>query len=51
VQTVRADGSSAKLSLRAWGAFTAGVRADDGKTTLELDLSLDSSFPHRFRAR
>ncbi|GAB2802758.1 hypothetical protein GCM10027275_56280 [Rhabdobacter roseus] len=29
----------AELTLTAWGAFTVGAEADDGATTLELDLS------------
>jgi hypothetical protein len=29
----------ATLHLRAWGAFTVGAVADDGKTLLELDLA------------
>lgn len=31
----------APLVLRAWGAFTVGAIADDGKTMLELDLASD----------
>ncbi len=41
----------AKLELIAWGAFTIGAEADNGKTKLELDLaklpSVDSEFKQR----
>jgi NAD-dependent SIR2 family protein deacetylase len=41
----------ASLSKHAYGAFTVGAEADDGKTQLELDLAEDSSFPKDFRER
>lgn len=48
VVTVRQDGI-AELYLKAWGAFTVGVLADDGKTRLELDLSELPDAPHKFK--
>lgn len=48
---VKVKDGFAVLNLRAWGAFTVGVEADDGRTTLELDLSEDESFPELFRSR
>jgi hypothetical protein len=47
---VNPDGK-ATLHLKAWGAFTVGVLADDGATRLELDLSELESAPHPFRIR
>jgi hypothetical protein len=41
----------AELNLKAWGAFTAGAIADDGKTKLELDLSELENAPEEFRSR
>ena len=41
----------AEIRLKAWGAFTVGALADEGKTELEYDLELDSAFPKRFRER
>jgi hypothetical protein len=41
----------AEIRLRAWGAFTVGVIADDGATRLELDLSANDEFPALFRSR
>jgi hypothetical protein len=41
----------AELNLRAWGAFTVGAVADDGKTKLELDLSELETAPAEFRSR
>ncbi len=41
----------AELNLKAWGAFTVGALADDGKTKLELDLSQLESAPAEFRNR
>jgi CheY-like chemotaxis protein len=35
--------------LGAYGAFTVGAVADQGRTSLELDLALDPSFPQEFR--
>lgn len=40
----------ATLRLRAWGAFTVGAEVDDGRTTLELDLSQIEA-PELFRKR
>ena len=36
-----------ELNVKAWGAFTVGALADDGKTKLELDLSELESAPDR----
>lgn len=41
----------AEIRLRAWGAFTVGVLADDGATRLELDLADNKEFPTLFRSR
>ena len=41
----------AELQLRAWGAFTVGALADNGETSLELDLAELSSAPIEFRSR
>ena len=49
VQVVEANDGRATLALRVWGAFTVGAVADDGRTTLELDLASDESFPEAFR--
>lgn len=51
VETVVAKDAKAKLRLTAYGAFTVGVEAGNGKTRLELDLSEDPSFPKEFRER
>jgi hypothetical protein len=40
----------ATCQLSAYGAFTVGAVADQGRTQLELDLALDESFPAEFRA-
>jgi hypothetical protein len=48
---VKVKDGRAGLSLTAWGAFTVGVLADGGQTTLELDLAEDPSFPAVFRSR
>jgi len=49
VQVVKPSGGEARLTVLAWGAFTVGAVADQGKTLLELDLSENSSFPREFR--
>jgi hypothetical protein len=41
----------AELRLKAWGAFTVGALADEGRTKLELDLSKLENAPHEFRTR
>jgi hypothetical protein len=41
----------AALVLRAYGAFTVGVLADDGDTRLELDLAELPHAPREFRDR
>lgn len=41
----------AELKLRAWGAFTVGVLADEGRTKLELDLAELEDAPEDFRSR
>ncbi|HEY2292288.1 MAG TPA: pYEATS domain-containing protein [Thermoanaerobaculia bacterium] len=51
IRRVEADDGRARVRLGAWGAFTVGAICDDGRTTLELDLSQNPSFPERFRAR
>ncbi|MBT0666024.1 hypothetical protein KI809_17060 [Geobacter pelophilus] len=45
---VRQDGI-AELYLKAWGAFTVGVLADEGATRLELDLAELPDAPYKFR--
>lgn len=50
VQTIEATSGRASLQLAAWGAFTVGVRADGGSTSLELDLS-EVQAPRRFLER
>lgn len=51
VVTVEARNGRAELQISAWGAFTVGAAADNGRTRLELDLSLDPTFPEAFRNR
>jgi hypothetical protein len=51
VQTVPVVDGRAVLSVPCWGAFTVGAVADGGRTTLELDLAADSSFPKTFTER
>jgi hypothetical protein len=41
----------AELTLTAWGAFTVGALADDGRTKLELDLAELATAPHDFKSR
>ena len=41
----------AELKLTAWGAFTVGALADEGRTKLELDLSQLKTAPKEFRER
>jgi len=41
----------ATLKIPAWGAFTVGVSADEGRTQLELDLSQLTDAPELFRMR
>ena len=41
----------ATLELKAWGAFTVGVEADNGATRLELDLAELSDAPEVFKSR
>jgi len=48
VVTVGPSGE-ARLTLRAWGAFTVGAVADDGKTRLELNLQKLPDAPQEFR--
>lgn len=50
VVTVGPSGS-AELALTAWGAFTVGALADDGRTKLELDLAQLPSAPSEFKER
>jgi len=51
VQTVPVRYGVARLDLKAWGSFTAGAVADEGKTRLELDLSTLKDAPKEFRER
>jgi MinD-like ATPase involved in chromosome partitioning or flagellar assembly len=51
VQKVTPQRGVARLTLYGYGAFTVGVVADDGKTTLELNLAGDERFPAVFRSR
>jgi hypothetical protein len=49
---IAVENNEAVLVLnKVYGAFTVGAEADDGNTTLELDLSLDERFPLKFRNR
>jgi hypothetical protein len=41
----------AELTLTAWGAFTVGALADDGRTKLELDLAELATAPRVFKSR
>lgn len=47
--TVRPKDGSARIECEAYGAFTIGVRTDDGGTQLEYDLAMDFSLPLWFR--
>jgi hypothetical protein len=44
-------GGVAELTLTAWGSFTVGALADDGTTTLELDLAELPDAPPDFKGR
>jgi len=48
---VRAHDDHAVLKFPAWGAFTIGASADDGRTRLELDLAQLPDAPELFRGR
>jgi len=48
IRTIEAENGVAQLHLIAYGAFTVGILTEDG-TKLELDLSIDESFPEVFR--
>ncbi|WAC49777.1 hypothetical protein OVA03_07720 [Asticcacaulis sp. SL142] len=48
---VQAEQGKARLKVPAWGAFTVGVVADEGKTRLELDLSTAQGATTGFTAR
>lgn len=48
---VAAVSGRAKLTLKAYGSFTVGVKADGGATRLELDLLEIADFPHWFKER
>jgi len=50
IVTVGPNGA-AELKLTAWGAFTVGAIADDGRTKLELDLQTLEDAPVEFRGR
>jgi hypothetical protein len=47
-ETVPVRDGRAELILGSYGAFTVGAIADDGRTTLELDLSKGKRFPRVF---
>jgi hypothetical protein len=51
LRVVKPEDGVATLRLVAYGAFTVGVEADDGKTRLELDLSQLDDAPRSFRKR
>lgn len=51
VVKVMPENGKAEYSNSAYGAFTVGAVADDGKTLLELDLAEDKNFPKEFRER
>ena len=42
---------AASLHIKAWGAFTVGILADDGNTKLELDLAELPTAPIEFRSK
>lgn len=48
---VKVINGTATLHLKAWGAFTVGVLADNGDTKLELDLAELTAAPIEFRSR
>jgi cellulose biosynthesis protein BcsQ len=49
VVVVEAENGKAMWTLTCYGAFTVGAVADDGRTTLELDLSEVEDLPSAFR--
>ena len=51
VLRVPVEDGRAVLEHRAWGAFTVGASADDGRTRLELDLANLPDAPKTFRER
>jgi ribosomal protein L31 len=51
VQKVASQKGVARLTIYGYGAFTVGVVADDGQTTLELNLASNERFPAVFRSR
>ncbi|QND24515.1 hypothetical protein HB774_34575 (plasmid) [Rhizobium leguminosarum bv. viciae] len=52
VYVVRATNGRAILEeCHAYGAFTVGISANQGKTKLELDLATDEKLPAWFRRR
>jgi hypothetical protein len=51
VVTTRVEKGIATLTVLAYGAFTVGAVADDGKTRLELDLADHPEAPEDFRSR
>ena len=51
VQKAATETGVASLTIYGYGAFTVGVVADAGSTTLELDLAADEAFPPVFRSR
>ncbi len=51
VRNVPVVDGRATLKLVCWGAFTAGAVADNGETTLEIDLAADNTFPPTFTSR
>ena len=51
VQVVKPKADEARLTVLAWGAFTAGVIADRGQTRLQLNLADDTSLSREFREK
>jgi len=51
VQRVESESNRAVLHVGAWGAFTVGATADEGRTRLELDLAQLPEAPTKFRER
>ena len=48
-RVVAVKDGKAVLDVYAWGAFTVGAEAENGKTRLELDLSDLPKAPEKFR--
>lgn len=50
-RTVPVENGKAELDIVAWGAFTVGVKCDNGATSLELDLAKLPGAPQKFAER